>query len=146
MCSIDLMRIRIAELIRDYPYNEYWYTKLTNSVLGMELFFGEKISPDDITRKKIIPEEIWIVSAEELNFAEAKTLLAELPENALFPVTVVRTENMNLLYMGSLRSLCFTWRQGFVDAIVVNVPGAKDSYFFKHKVCTLREYMDTHLV
>jgi len=132
----------IKDLLLENQCNEYWEKKIINSVLGIKLLFKKNIDVNDVTKETLSADNIWIVSPEELEIEYAKYLINNNDNKKLYPVTIIRCKNQNILFMGSTRSLCLALQDLPISAIVVKMDDIENTNFFNRKVYTLKHFID----
>jgi hypothetical protein len=127
----------LDNLLADLSDN-FWKNRVKNSVSSvMELY---NLRPEDslVFRENIPPENLYIAAVEECVLANAKTHLAE-NYGVSIPLTVLRHQGKNVLFMGSTRSLQYMLKNKSPDCLVVHLPARLNPKIVSEAVISLRD-------
>ncbi len=139
---MDIIECKIRELLCVKSPNEEWVKKTVRAVQGLHILFGIEIRPENITKRRINADQLWIVDEEELDFSYAKSILGKHSVDTLYPVLVLECADELALYMGSVRTLLFWKLTGSIECIVVKNENFEKSIFWKSRKATLNCYLD----
>ena len=114
--------MKVDYLIEDIK-DSYWRKRIKNSVQNIIHLYKLREDDIEISRARIEPKDIWVVSVEESNLKEARRIMKEKWSKKLPPpITLIRYRGKNVIFIGSNRSLVFTMKNQTPECIIVKLP------------------------
>ena len=127
-------------ILKDIKIDKERIEKSIQTILSMY-----NLKPEDITiyRKKLNPEEIFVVAVEECNLEDAKRIMKEKYQNILpAPITILEYKGKYVLFMGSNRAIIFLLKNQIPDCIIVKIPDIKEPTIVSEAKQTLKEIIE----
>jgi len=127
----------LDSLITDIT-DDFWKNRIRNSVLAVAELYDLSLADLMVSRESIHPQNIFIAAVEECVLVNAKKHL-ENKFGINTPLTVLRHNGKNVLFMGSSRSLMYLLMNKSPDCLVVNLPEHLNPKIVSEASITLQE-------